>query len=252
MDVLRIGNGRSSRNQLAPKSTRHLARFGIRLNQNAMNISVIISTLNRAAVLHDTVLSIQRQTVQPRQILIAAPGKKHVLPETLALPFVEFIQSPVGSCAQRNAAFEALNRHTDLIAFLDDDIELCRSYMEEMTRLFESHPEIIVSSGVMLHDGGRSIRITREHAKELCTAKDAVATPGPIQLKSLDFGYGCNFICRYSQAHKFRFDERLPLYGWLEDSDFSYRCTKGLRGPATNVRAYAVHLGWRSGRVSGL
>jgi glycosyltransferase involved in cell wall biosynthesis len=217
-----------------------------------MNITVIISTLNRPAVLHDTVLSILRQRLIPRQLLISSTDTRHVLPETLALPRVKFVLSPVGSCAQRNAALDVLEPDTDLIAFLDDDIELCRSYMQEMAVLFRLCPEIILSSGVMLHDGGRSSRITRERAQELCATRDSALIPGDARFAPLDFGYGCNLICRYSRAKKFRFDERLPLYGWLEDSDFSFRCTQGFHPPVTNLRAFAIHLGWRSGRVSGL
>jgi glycosyltransferase involved in cell wall biosynthesis len=217
-----------------------------------MNIAVIISTLNRPAVLHDTVLSIQRQCTRPRQILVSSPSLGHVLRQTLSLSQVQFVQSPIGSCAQRNAALGAVSPDTDLIAFLDDDIELCNSYFEEMVRLFKSRPEIIVSSGFMLHDGGRGSRITRERARELCDKQDGAATTGDLGVEPLDYGYGCNFVCRYSRARNFRFDERLPLYGWLEDSDFSHRCTQGLHGPVTNLRAQAIHLGWRSGRTSGL
>ncbi len=217
-----------------------------------MKIFVIISTLNRPAVLHDTVQSILRQSLVPNQILISSTDPKHVLLETLALPRVKFVQSPLGSCAQRNTALDALDPDADLIAFLDDDIELCRSYMQEMAALFKFYPEIIVSSGVMLHDGGRSSRITRERAQELCVTHDSTLVPEDVRFAPLDFGYGCNLICRYSRARDFRFDERLPLYGWLEDSDFSFRCTQGFHPPVTNLRAFAVHLGWRSGRVSGL
>jgi GT2 family glycosyltransferase len=170
----------------------------------------------------------------------------------MALPGVMFVQSAVGSCAQRNAALDLVDPKTDLVAFLDDDIELCKYYLEEMIRLFSSRPDIIVSSGTMLHDGGRGASISREQARVLCAERDRGFDSGVIEFVSLDFGYGCNLICRYSRAKDFRFDERLPLYGWMEDSDFSYRCTRGLRGPVSNLRAFAIHLGWRSGRVSGL
>ena len=77
-----------------------------------MNIAVIISTLNRPAVLHDTVLSIQRQCTRPRKILVSSPSLGHVLRQTLSLSQVQFVQSPIGLCAQRNAALGAVSPQT--------------------------------------------------------------------------------------------------------------------------------------------
>jgi GT2 family glycosyltransferase len=48
-----------------------------------------------------------------------------------------------------------------------------------------------------------------------------------------------------------RFDENLPLYGWQEDVDFSFQA----RGHGTMLfwpSCVGVHLGVRSGRVSGV
>ena len=53
------------------------------------------------------------------------------------------------------------------------------------------------------------------------------------------------------RAHDIRFDERLPLYGWQEDVDFSRR----LAAHGTVVRldaATGVHLGTKSGRTAGI
>ncbi len=218
-----------------------------------MKIAVSICTLNRPRILHDTVLSVMKQSVSPAQVIVATPGREHVLQETLDLKAVEHIQTPVGLCKQRNRALQAVAPDTDLVAFLDDDVELTRSYLAEMARLFAGHPEIIIASGRMLHDGGRGGVITRERAIDLCDTCDR-KHPGvePQAFVSVDSGYGCNMIVRFTAIGSCRFDERLPLYGWLEDRDFSHRCTLGLHPPVELHNAAAVHLGWRSGRVSGV
>ena len=70
-----------------------------------------------------------------------------------------------------------------------------------------------------------------------------------------DVGYGanmgCNMAFRYSALRNIHFDERLPLYAWLEDADF--------RGQAERyghvIRAEAlsgVHLGHKQGRGRGV
>ncbi|HEX4769185.1 MAG TPA: glycosyltransferase [Bryobacteraceae bacterium] len=218
-----------------------------------MKISVVISTLNRPPVLHDTIVSITRQELKPHQILISHTGVEHILPETLALPGVETVLSPMGSCVQRNRGLDAVAPGTDLVVFLDDDIELCASYFAEMARLFTSHPEIKIANGRMLHDGGRGKRISREGAITLCRRYDDVhIRNAPLSYKPVGSGYGCNMACRYSSIAGFRFDERMPLYGFLEDRDFSHRATLGGHPPVDLKNAVAVHLGWRSGRVSGV
>src|SRR5882724_8221523 len=103
MDVLRVGSQRI-----------HFFAASATVRGESMNIAVIISTLNRPAVLHDTVLSSQRQCTRPRQVLVSSPSLDHVLPETLSLPQVQFVQSPIGSCAQRNSALGAVSSDTDL------------------------------------------------------------------------------------------------------------------------------------------
>ncbi len=51
---------------------------------------------------------------------------------------------------------------------------------------------------------------------------------------------------------KLRFDERLPLYGWQEDIDFTSQL-RNLRAHRISVEnLFGVHLGTKSGRVSGV
>lgn len=218
-----------------------------------MKIAVIICTLNRPDVLHETLLSVKRQSHAPEQILIASPDAKHVLPETGAIPGVIFIQTPIGLAKQRNRALQNIAVDIDLIVFLDDDIELSRSYFAEMARFYDEHPNVVVASGRILHDGGRGTRIERDEARRVCEAYDGEHHAfDSISYSRVDSGYGCNMVVRSSELGNCRFDERLPLYAWLEDRDFSHRCTKGKFPPIELSNAVAVHLGWRTGRVSGV
>jgi hypothetical protein len=56
---------------------------------------------------------------------------------------------------------------------------------------------------------------------------------------------------RSSAIGENRFDERLPLYAWLEDIDFSHRLSK-LGILLKSGRLYGVHLGIKRGRTSGV
>jgi GT2 family glycosyltransferase len=217
-----------------------------------MRIATIVCTVNRPTVLHETLLSVGRQSLEAAQILVATPGAEHVLEASRALPGVEVLYTAAGLAKQRNAALQHVRSEVELIAFLDDDVELSRYYFEEMARLFREKPEIVIASGHLLHDGGRGTRIEQPEARRLCEAYDAAYLPNqPIRDEPVDSGYGCNMVLRASALGSCRFDENLPLYAWLEDRDFSHRCTRGKHAPVELRNAAAVHLGWRTGRVSG-
>lgn len=217
-----------------------------------MRVSIILCTYGRPDVLDATIDSILRQTHLPEEILVVATSYEHVLQQTMQRERVRLITSRRGLTIQRNAGLESLG-NCDLVAFIDDDMELCSSYIANMVRLFSEQPDIVVASGLMLADGGRAgEQVPRESASVLCAnaeARNAGATP--IVTRPLDYAYGCNLIVRASAAHRNRFDERLSLYAWLEDSDFSYHCTRDSRPPVTNLSSQCVHLGWRGGRISG-
>ena len=219
-----------------------------------MNISVIICSINRPAILHDTVASVARQCRRPAEILIVTPGTEHVLLKTLEMPGVRLVIGPLGLPSQRNAGLDNVGPECDLVAFFDDDIELSEFYLGEMEKLFSEQRQILVASGRLLHDGGRSAIVTRSDARQLCVDHDASfpRSNGPGDFRRTNSAYGCNMIVRYAAARYARFDEGLPLYAWLEDRDYSHRITKNRHPPVAYRDAIAVHLGSRSGRIGGV
>ncbi len=63
--------------------------------------------------------------------------------------------------------------------------------------------------------------------------------------------YGCNMAFRANAIEHITFDERLVLYGWLEDRDFAYRAGTGAKRIWTDA-IWGVHVGTKHGRASGL
>jgi GT2 family glycosyltransferase len=63
--------------------------------------------------------------------------------------------------------------------------------------------------------------------------------------------YGCNMAFRLSAIGDLRFDERLVLYGWLEDRDFGAALAKRGGRLIKCASARGVHMGVKSGRVAG-
>ena len=221
-----------------------------------MNIAVVLCSKGRPTSLHETVQSVLAQTKLPQIILISSPNVSNIAAETLRLPLVSFIKAPLGLCHQRNCAIDVLSPAAEIVAFLDDDVELTPSYLSLMNKLFEENKDVIVASGHMLHDGGRGSYMSREAALDLCRAHEQPDELRQQQTISIiDSGYGCNMLVRRSAIGTKRFDENLPLYAWLEDRDFSVRCAREGVGAESMVElqgAALVHLGSRAAKVSGV
>jgi GT2 family glycosyltransferase len=203
-----------------------------------MKTAVIISSVNRPQVLHETVAAIGRQSVSPMAIILSLCDARSVLPETLHLPAVTIVQGQQGLTRQRNAGLSAVPSAAEYVLFLDDDTELAPNYLESMERLFDSRADLAVASGVFAMDGLRVARpLSREEA--VTAVKRHPLEHGTEAAEGIS---GCNIFVRRQVVERLRFDERLPQCGWLEDFDFSVRCRPhGL--VAWNFETCVAHLG---------
>ena len=211
----------------------------------AMDTTVIICSVGRPAVLHETVLGLLKQTVQPASIIVSLDEEDSALPQTEALPRVRCVVGARGSSVQRNTAIPFVRTRYTL--FLDDDVELASDYIELMERLFAADPAIVGASGGVVADGApASMGIERQAAVE--AIREYTGRRDCVPFKDV---YGCNMFVRSDILQVERFDERLPLYGWLEDLDFSLRLKK--HGRIVRHRgALVAHLATRSARTSDL
>jgi len=210
-----------------------------------MNTTVIICTVNRPTILHETVLGLLKQTVQPGSIILSLCDEDSALSETRALPLVRCILGPQGSSVQRNTAIPLVR--TPYALFLDDDVELAHDYIEQMERIFAADPSIAAASGRIVADGAKDGKgIQRDAAVKAVLEYSGSRACAAIKIKEF---YGCNMFLRSDILRTERFDERLPLYGWLEDRDFLWRCAKHGK-MVRNQGAVIAHLATRSGRTS--
>jgi GT2 family glycosyltransferase len=212
-------------------------------------LAVIIPSVNRPVLLHDTVRALARQSCAPAEIIVVVPGDQHMLAETSALPRVRAVQSEIGLSRQRNTAIGALSPDIRLVTFLDDDVELHPDYLDHVARLFAAAPDLVLADGRALADGTGSDSIERARAKAIIA--EATVPVEPIAAPSApERIYGCNMTVRRAALGGVRFDERLPLYGYMEDRDFAFQCAR-FGSLARCMSATMVHLGDGSGRVSG-
>ena len=198
-------------------------------------------------MLEATLGHLAAQTRPPDALHLCAVGESADL--TLpGLPFdVVRVQSAKGATLQRNAIIErALRDGFDAVLFIDDDFLPANDYLERLEEILDLAPEVAMTTGTVIADGIKGPGYGFEEGLALLAAD----RPSGNRMTKIYNGYGCNMSVRLSMAEGLRFDEGLPLYGWLEDVDFSRQLAA--RGHIVRAEALrGVHLGVKSGRTKG-
>lgn len=218
-----------------------------------MRTCIVIPTFNRASLLPDVLAHLDKQTCPPAEVMMSAPDESHVVrfePKNYTLSFVF---GPRGSCAQRNRALaHALERGFDIIAFFDDDFLPADDYLEQLQAAFERNAGWAVITGTVIADGARGPGLSFEDGLAILRRSHGSRTTEELNSVIKHPGaYGCNMSVRGANVRELRFDERLVLYGWQEDIDFTSQLRRC--GDIVEIgRLSGVHLGAKSGRVSGV
>jgi GT2 family glycosyltransferase len=215
-----------------------------------MRLTVIIPTLGRREVLRQTLEHMSLQTRLPDKVIVSATCPEDVCDFNIPGMTIETLFGSKGSCSQRNRALDTALLSSDVITFMDDDFLADPNYFKGLEAAFIAHPDWSVIGGHVIADGvgsqgfsfAEGVRILNDFAKHSGRAPTVTDHPG---------AYGCNMSVRAANVGDVRFDERLPLYGWQEDIDFTAQLKRFGRVVSTTA-IYGVHLGVKSGRVSGL
>jgi GT2 family glycosyltransferase len=215
----------------------------------AQTVVVIIPTLGRAELTTRTVERLSRQSHRPHRVIVVGVTPADVVGLEALQPWVEVHFAPKGSCSQRNFAIDLVEGEADILAFFDDDFVPSDDFFAQAVRLFATHDDIVGACGRIIADGASGPGISFEDAVALVEAA-RTARAEPFELHPRRGLYGCNMVFRASAIQDARFDERLPLYGWQEDFDFSRQLAA--RGRLVRCSGLSgVHMGVKLGRSSG-
>jgi polysaccharide biosynthesis transport protein len=214
-----------------------------------LRLVVGIPTSGRADQVRTAIAHLRGQTRQPEVISVAACDPADIV--GVISEGVKTIFSPRGLTKQRNAILRHY-RSADVIVFFDDDFLPQPSYLQEVEKVFQLHPEVVLLTGRVIADGITGPGLSTEQALRHLEAdnRDSSAHKPLVDIYN---GYGCNMAVRAQIAADAGviFDEALPLYGWLEDVDFSRQMARHGR-IVRSSRIRGVHLGTKSGRQSGV
>lgn len=211
-------------------------------------IAVVVATRGRAAEVVVLLDMLARGMHRPDHVVIvgAAPSD-WAGAEASPLAPVTLVSAP-GLPSQRNAGIDHLRglaHPPEIVVFFDDDFRPHPRWLDGALAEFDADDDVVALTGTVLADGARTAAIDEAEAEALIAAWTPSDRPGtPIARL-----YGCNMAARLRVFDRVRFDERLPLYAWLEDLDFTGQLG-GRRVMST--RCGGVHLGVKGARVSGV
>jgi GT2 family glycosyltransferase len=214
-----------------------------------MKIVVVIATLGRKEQIIPLLSHLDAQSRLPDEVVISAPDSSHIGDlGTFGFP-VTTLFGAVGLTVQRNAGLDYVGDRFDVITFFDDDFIPANNYLQRVAEGFAANPDWAVITGRVLKDGATTEGLTWwQGLQALHDAPDRNPPGGLVEDRV--GAYGCNMSLRSSMVEMLRFDERLVLYGWQEDTDFTSRLRR--RGRVVRVNnIVGVHLGVKFGRVSG-
>jgi GT2 family glycosyltransferase len=215
--------------------------------------AVVISTRGRPEIVHGLVSELAEQSSPPDHIFVIGSSPQDVAKLDPRQDNLTVHIGRTGSSHQRNDGLALAGERFSYIVFFDDDFVPSRFWLEQMADIFASRPDVVGLTGVILADGTTTAGIPRPDAEALVRRHDAAPNGSKALHEDLPYGsnMGCNMAFRSSALRGIRFDERLPLYAWLEDHDL-----RGQLEPHGRVvrseALWGVHLGHKQGRVSGL
>ncbi|WP_199287241.1 glycosyltransferase family 2 protein [Rhizobium chutanense] len=212
-----------------------------------LRIAVGIASAGRPSILRETVDYLTSLPDQAERLIVCVP----VIDDAAGLADrrdVDVIVGSRGLTSQRNRIIEAAAADTDILIFLDDDFIPAATFLSRIAAVFAAKPDVAIATGEVLADGVLDGGLSMSKALQVLES----AGEGAEKVTEVYNAYGCNMAVRLSAvlAHDLTFDEQLPLYGWLEDVDFSRSIARYGRSVRIDG-ARGVHLGVRSGRQPG-
>lgn len=214
-------------------------------------VAVIIATTGRPEFVPLMAAMLDRQTRRPDRLIFSAVGEADLAPCEASFP-VERLYGQRGLTRQRNRGLDRAMGNADVVVFFDDDFIPAATWLERAEQLMCDRPDVACVTGDVVADGINGPGFRFDEGRRIVDAAElADCGYDPAAVRPYGAPYGCNMAFRTSMIGSARFDERLPLYGWQEDLDFGARVGLAEKTVlATTLQG--VHLGVKSGRVSGL
>jgi GT2 family glycosyltransferase len=194
-------------------------------------VAIVLASANRGELLGEALRTCDAQRGVAFTGIVSVPDESSLPSDRTLLSGWTVVSGVRGASAQRNAGLAVLPPETEMVAFFDDDAVLRSDYLAQAVRFFDAHPDVQALTGRVLLDGATTGEIDRDVA---ATTIDQSFLEGESRRwRPTRELYGCNTVIRAAPVRELKFDERLPLYSWLEDHDLARRLMR--LGPLAEV-----------------
>ena len=209
-------------------------------------ISIIIPTKDRLNFLKNTLRNLDKNNFFFNEIIIIDSSLKKI--NNYNLNFlshkikrkIKLIYSSPGTALQRNIGLKNINRENDYVMFLDDDIKFENKAFFKLHFFLNTIPNYIL--GISLNNNEILKKNFFEKLKKskfisffnLYSNRPGKVTKSGWQTKNtkVEFNFFVEWIStaaalyRIKKIKNLRFNEKLGIYSYLEDLDFSYKVSK--------------------------
>ncbi len=213
-------------------------------------VSMIVATYNRPGDLADCLASILQQTHLPGELIVVDNGRG--LPDHwVAGRTAQFSRRGVRLAYLKNDHGNSLTvarnlgfrqSRGDFVLYVDDDVVLEPTYLEQLLRVYDEHPDAVGVHGYIQRPRGRPSRMGNLFgrvfllgwvARDNCRLLPSLGTTYPFPLTRVTgctWLSGANHSYRRAVLERISYDEQLMRYAEGEDIDHSHRVFKAYQG----------------------
>lgn len=224
-----------------------------------LTASIIICTYNRSKDLCICLKSLENQIVKPIEIIIVDDGnfeKTKKLLKEMDFDFkkIKHLQKDnKGLPASRNVGIQHVKG--DITCFIDDDVILPPTWIDEITKLYSEYPNIAGAGGCVIDinpfDTGRIYNTISKIRSILFSNKAGklsfIGIPYHLldilnqDKKSVDTLTGCNMTFRTEIFNQNKFDESYIGSAWGEELDFCTSLKNNGKELVYYPKAFVIH-----------
>lgn len=200
---------------------------------------LIVCTRNRPRDLAECLSTVLEQSVLPTEILVvdSSDGEEtkelcNILTETEKSVRVVYVRTNKGLTLQRNAGLRLVQGKFDIVHFIDDDVLLETSYIENINDSFVANPKVVGASGMVLGGSRRPPRLSARIALRDSKIPGKVLASGynvgaheTADKCFLDWMPGCSMSFLLASIVGLQFDEGRSGYALGEDVDFGIKAS---------------------------
>ena len=209
---------------------------------NPMKLSIIIPTRNRQKLLKRTLLNLSKHVFFFSEIIIVDSSDKNFLIKKNEFKNIwnkiKFYKSIPSISHQRNLGLKNVNKNSNYVMFLDDDVNFEKSALKKMIKFLHNNNDYVgIGFNLVIKDKSFIDKIKKFKLFKMLKVYDerpGIVTKSGWHTKAINLKSNTEVqwlptqavIYKKSKLKNIKFESLFGKYSYLEDLDFSYQVNK--------------------------